>query len=224
MVSDVVHAKGGCIILLDVPPSSTITLDGVTRVTPSLSASSTAAISTQQQSSPFHRGLWIINNLPSDNDFHLLVVRSGNIKEDTINSGDCRTLPVGFIISNDNTETHQTTIANELGYQWILARKYDPYTEEISNTALDEITLMNVVLAMEEGKELHQFVISYDQFMAASPTNSNNSICNNNLPSWDKRTSMISSTFIQQYHQLSTGNKIVPSSEGQDDSTSSKNV
>ena len=221
MVTDVVHAKGGCIILLDVPPSSTITLDGVTRVTPSLSAS-TAAVSTQQQSSPFHRGLWIINNIPAvDNDFHLLVVRSGNRKEDTTNNtntGDCRTLPVGFVISNDNTQTHQTTIANELGYQWILARKYDLYTEEISNNALDEITMKNIILAMEEGKELHQFVISYDQFMSTS-SNSNNSIGNNNLPSWDKRTSMINSTFLQQYHQLSTGNKIVPSSESQDDTT-----
>jgi len=226
MVTDVAHAKGGCIILLDVPPSSTITLDGVTRVTPSLSASATAAVSTQQQSSPFHRGLWIINNISSDNDFHLLVVRSGNRKEDTANStnsGDCRTLPVGFVISNDNTQTQPTTttIANELGYQWILARKYDSYTEEISNTALDEITLRNITLAMEEGKELHQFVISYDQFMAAPSNSNNNSISgtNSNLPSWDKRTSMINSTFLQQYHQLSTGDKIVPSSEGQDNIT-----
>jgi len=226
MARDVVHAKGGCIILLDVPPSSTITLDGVTRVTPSLSAS-TAAVSSQHQqlgsSSPFHRGLWIINNISSDNDFHLLVVRSGNRKEGTTtNSGDCRTLPVGFVISND-TQTHQTTIANELGYQWILARKYDPYTEEISNTALDEITMKNIILAMEEGKELHQFVISYyDQFMS-TPSSSNNSISNNNLPSWDKRTSMISSTFLQQYHQLSSGDKIVPSSEGENATTTKKN-
>ena len=107
MVTDVVHAKGGCIILLDVPPSSTITLDGVTRVTPSLSASTAAVSSQQQLASPFHRGLWIINNISSvDNDFHLLVVRSGNRKEaTTTNSGDCRTLPVGFIISNDNTKS-----------------------------------------------------------------------------------------------------------------------
>jgi len=225
MVTDVVHAKGGCIILLDVPPSSTITLDGVTRVTPSLSAS-TAAVSTQQ--SPFHRGLWIINNISCDIDSHLLVVRSGNRKEDTTSitsGGDCRTLPVGFVISND-TQTHQTTtIANELGYQWILARKYDPYTEEISNTVLDEITMKNVILAMEVGKELHQFVISYDQFMSTPSNSNNNSISSTtpNLPSWDKRTSMINSTFLQQYHQLSSGNKIVPSSEGQDDTTTIKN-
>ena len=228
MVTDVVHAKGGCIILLDVPPSSTITLDGVTRVTPSSSAS-TAAVSVQQQqfgtSSPFHRGLWIINNISSDNVFHLLVVRSGNrIEDNTTNSasGDCRTLPVGFIISNDNSQP-TTTIANELGYQWILARKYDPYTEEISNTALDEITMRNVILAMEVGKELHQFVISYDQFMSTPSNSNNNSISSNNLPSWDKRTSMINSTFLQQYHQLLSGNKIVPSSEGQDDITTKKN-
>ena len=231
----IVNAKGGCIILLDVPPGSTITLDGTSRVTPS-----SAAVSLTQHpssigassSSPFHRGLWIINDIPCspstlNDDFHLLVVRSGNIKEGndgehtSNNGGDCRTsLPVGFIITPSEVDP-----ASDLGYQWILARRYDQRTEEISNEEVDELTMRNIITAMEEGGELHKFVISYDQFMGGSGSSSPSASLNsdiNTLPSWDARTSLISSNFLQHCHGITNGNKIVPSLDSGDSSQDTK--
>lgn len=197
--------------MLDVPPGSAITLDGVTRVTPS-SMSAAAASSTPMMadsSAPFQRGLWIISNIftASTDDFHLLVVRSGLNKDNTTNSGDCRTLPVGFVLMPS-----ETSAAADLGYEWIVARRYDPRTEEISNEAVDELTLKNLVMAMEEGGELKKFVIPYDQFMGSTST-SNDISGKNSLPSWDARTSLINAHFLQRCHGATHANKIVPSSE-----------
>ena len=221
-MADVINAKGGCIILLDVPSGSSITLDSVTRITPSsssVSAASTSSSTHQHKvgapATPFHRGLWIINNISTtsaaaDNDFHLLVVRSSSSKDNTNTScggGDgCRTLPVGFVVSKDTTTNN---VADELGYQWMLARRYDQHTEEISNEVMNELSMRNIIMAMEEGGELHRFVISYDQFMGGSSNH-------NTLPPWDKRTSLINSQFLQQCHGIESGDKIVPSSDGQD--------
>mmetsp|Transcript_13358 Transcript_13358/g.29012 ORF Transcript_13358/g.29012 Transcript_13358/m.29012 type:complete len:582 (+) Transcript_13358:375-2120(+) len=216
MISDVI-TRGGCIILLDVPPGSAITLDGVTRVTPA----SVSAASTQPSdpSAPFHRGLWIISNIDSNltDDFHLLIVRSGIKKDGSNASGDCRNLPVGFVLSSSKPTT--PTEAG-LGHEWVFARRYDQYTEEISNEPVDELTLKNISMAMKDGGELAKFVISYDQFMGPS-TNNNCSAKNSSLPSWETRTSLINARYLQQHHCIYHGNKIVPSSESdnQDDLT-----
>ena len=160
MITEANALRGGCIILIDVPPGSAITLDGITRVTPS-SVSAASSPPSLDASAPFHRGLWIISNIcsTSSEDFHLLVVRPGTNKETKNNSGDCRALPVGFVLGSPET----TTTAADLGYEWIFARRYDPRTEEMSNESVDELTLKNLVMAMEEGGELRKFIISYDQ-------------------------------------------------------------
>ena len=249
-MNEVTAAKGGLLILLDVPPGSAITLDGITRITPSpdqaSAASSSSPLMSFGASAPFHRGLWIINNIPScscssannnnnnndSGDFHLLVVRSGmhhNSKSNSNGSngrGDCRTLPVGFVLTSSSSSSSSpasSRTASEFGYEWIFARKYDPYTEEISNNEVDELTMKNIVLAIQEGGgELGKFVISYDQFMGSNASaNSNDAAMDdsdsNNLPSWDRRTSTITASYLQRRHGLSQGDKIVPSSDDPDD-------
>ncbi|KAL7533037.1 hypothetical protein ACHAXR_005001 [Thalassiosira sp. AJA248-18] len=163
-------------------------------------------------SAPFQHGLWVISNIcSSSDDFHLLVVRSGMNKDPKTGGGDyCRTLPVGFVLGAPKTVTPS---ASEFGYAWIFARRYDPHTEEISNEPVDELTMKNIVMAMDKGGELGKFVITYDQFMGSA--SNNNDICGNNncLPSWDARTSMINAHFLQRRHCISHGDKIIPSSD-----------
>lgn len=182
--------RGGCIVLLDVPPSSSITLDGITRVTPSSSQAST-------QPPGFHQGLCIVDNVTSDSQFHLLVVRSGG-QERNQNGGS---LPVGFVLLSNSANS-----INSYGYDWILARRYERQTEEISNEPLDELTMRNLMMAMtEQNGELSKFVMSYDQFMGSKDGKS--------IASWKSRTSFIGKSFLHHQHGLSHGEKIVPSSE-----------
>lgn len=202
-----VNAALGCIILLDVPPGSAITLDGITRLTPSSAAASSTPSSGA--STPYHRGLWIISNVSysmSREDFHLLVVRSGVSRDPNNNGGGCRAFPVGFVLAPPEIAT-PAVIAADSGYDWIFARRYDPHTEEISDEPVDELTLKNLLMGMEVGGELNKFVITYDQFMG-SPSNNKRS-----LPSWETRTSLINSRFLQRCHGISHGNKIIPSSD-----------
>jgi hypothetical protein len=231
--------QGGCIILVDVPPGSAITIDGITRLTPSSSSSSLPNIrgsSTTSSSSPlFNHGVLIISGIvpsssssSSDDQFHLLIVRCGSTKK---NQRDCdiRTLPVAFILTN-NKPSSNNIHNNGLGYDWIFARRYDPQTEEISNNPIDELTLNNLLLAMKRGGELatsgsmlgRNFIMSYDQFMqtpSSSKSGDDSSSSNNNemggiisISSWGERTTFLNSTYLQRRHSLAHGDKIVPSS------------
>jgi len=221
--------RGGCIVLIDVPPGSSITLDGITRVTPSsLSSSSSAASSLL---SPLHRGLCIIRNVPcsisisssssvsSDGSgFHLLVVRSGprNDAASNNNSNGRGALPVGFVLGPPAAAA-TTTSANcaEFGYEWIFGRRYDPHTEEISNQPMDELTLTNIVGATERGGELHPFCIPYDQFVSGKKTDGD-AMLSTAKPSWEARTSMISARYLQRRHGIAHGAKLVPSTTDND--------
>ena len=188
------QSGGGCIILLDVPPGSSITIDGITRLTPSASS----LPNNQNESTSLHNnGVLIISGIQSNStyssstlqdQFHLLIVRCG-ATHNTHNQRECdiRTLPVGFILaslSSTNNISHK--LNTEFGYDWIFARRYDPLTEEISNQPVDELTLNNLLLAMRNGGELsstttaalagsmlgRNIVMTYDQFMQSTSSNS----------------------------------------------------
>eukprot|EP00984_Skeletonema_dohrnii_P027708 scaffold17342_cov112-Skeletonema_dohrnii-CCMP3373.AAC.1 len=222
-------SNGGCIILLDVPPGSSITVDGITRLTPS-SPSLPNSSSTGLSPSPFHHnGVLVISGIPtssSDDQFHLLIVRCGSTNKQNQRDCDIRTLPIGFILTNPSSHMHTT---NELGCDWIFARRYDPQTEEISNHPIDELTLNNLLLAMRRGGELAtaggmlmggNFIMSYDQFMQ-TPATSDGSSDNTNgmgvsISSWGARTSCINSSYLQHRHDFTHGDKIVPSSYDQE--------
>lgn len=228
---------GGCVILLDVPPGSAITIDGITRLTPSPSPSSF----------PFNHGVFIISDIPSPSSsavqFHLLLVRCGstNNHRDRRVRGDCdiRALPVGFILTNNKPPSsyHITNDNKKSDYEWMFARRYDPRTEEISNNPVDELTLNNLLMAMREGGELSgilgkNFIMRYEQFMQTPSNtcgNSNSTGMDVSISSWAKRTSLINTSYLQRRHSLTHGDKIVPSSyiqeegEGEDIQNESPN-
>ena len=131
---DVIALRRGCIILLDIPPGTAITLDGVTRITPPPSTSSSTSSTS---------GMIIIldNILSSSTDahFHLLIV-----KKNSANNGGGHALPVGFILVPTTTimnekigaTTSATTTDDDGYYDWTFVRKYDVYNEEISNNRI----------------------------------------------------------------------------------------
>lgn len=233
----VITLRRGCIILLDIPPGTAITLDGITRII-------TPPPATSSSTSSSGGGMIIIDNIPSsstttDTDFHLLIVKK------SVYEGGGHALPVGFILlptimneKGDAAATTVTTTTDDDGYyDWTFVRKYDKYNEEISNDdkPIDEISMKNLLLATRNG-ELCHCTIPYEQFMknssnssnggASSPngddigghgsscSSSSSSITNSTqcLPSWDVRTSMIKSMFLHICHDIKHGCKIVPSS------------
>lgn len=223
-------SRGGCIILLDVPPGSAVSIDGITRLTPSSSSNS---VTTPSSSSPFNNGVIIISGIPSSSatshsssgQFHLLVVRCGSTNKNQ-NQRDCdiRTLPVGFILTPPSPSLDINNSNNDSDYEWTFARRYDPRTEEISNKPIDELTLNNLLLAMREGGELATFlpknlIMSYDQFMQTSPSSSPSirTGVKSSISSWNTRTSLIKSVYLHRRHSITHGDKIVPSSYDEDD-------
>lgn len=229
-----INRGGGCIILLDVPPKSSITIDGITRLTPSSSLPNTQH-PDNPTSSP-NNGVLIISGIPTssyvEDKFHLLIVRCGATSNSN-NQRECdiRQLPIGFILNHHHSSSTHTK--NDLGYDWIFARRYDPLIEEISNVPMDDLTLNNLLLAMRSGGELaaggwmgrNNIIMSYDQFMMHTPSpnigdgssrgNTNGRI--DSVSSWSARTTCINSTYLQRRHGLVHGDKIVPSSYDQDE-------
>ena len=178
-------------MLLDVPPGSSITLDGVTRSTPSASSSSSSSSSSSARRSslpsPLDRGLWIIDGIPSSSshsstpppsgdehgggDFHLLVVRPGTA------DGGRRALPVGFVLTSPSPSPPSSSgggggggaaSSDDGGCFWTFARGYDARIEEMSDETVDGLTLGNVLRAAEAGGELSGSVIPYGRFMGTA--------------------------------------------------------
>ena len=247
---------GGCIILLGVPPKSSITIDGITRLTPSSPSPSNAQHypdSPPTVSSSTNNGVLIVSGIPTssssfEDQFHLLIVRCGSTTNNNNNQRECdvRQLPIGFILTNHSTSTNSKMhTKNELGYDWIFARRYDPQIEEISNVPMDELTLNNLLLAMRSGGELaviaggvmvgrqNNIVMSYDQFMMQTPSsnigNGDGSSSGNadgrsaSVSSWCARTTCINATYLQRRHGVTHGDKIVPSSYDQDENDDIQN-
>ncbi|KAL7544478.1 hypothetical protein ACHAWF_007861 [Thalassiosira exigua] len=212
---------GGAIVLLDVPPGSSVTLDGTTRVTPAVPPSS----STAQAPFPFDRGLWIVRDVPPVDEggegggFHMLVVRPSVSSGRNFNGGGCGALPVGFALTSPaaaDPSLPSSKIAAEAGCDWIFARRYDPRTEEMSSEEFDDATLRNIVVSMAEGGEAARFAMSYAQFLGGGSHSGNNRDGNNGVPSWRERTSSIDAPFLWRQHNIFNGDKLVPSSEGAD--------
>ena len=173
----------------------------------------------------------VISGIPSSssNPFHLLIVRCGSTNK---NQTDCdiRTLPVGFILANNNYRTPSDIISNhkQQYYDWIFARRYDPQTEEISNKSIDDITLNNILLALGKGGELAMtammgthFIMSYEQFMQSHPPSKiigsdSTALDSKSTSLWIARTTCITSSYLAQCHSVCHGDKIVPSSYNQE--------
>lgn len=117
-----------------------------------------------------------------EQDFHLISVRT--MPDSNI--------PVGFIMSGE---------AN-------LVRRYDPQTEEVSSSAVDDVTAENLVEQVQSGKFSRTSVIEYSQIVSSDQKGK-----------WHEQTKYILPSGILEKRGIRTGDKIIPGSY-EDDSSS----
>lgn len=123
----------------------------------------------------------IISGVPSDHMFHLLTVRPAS----TTQKETFSTLTCGFVLFPPKKS------------DWIVARRYDPRTEEVDSTPLDELTTANLNRQVQEG-QMQQRVVPYDGIL---PTLE--------IETWKTQTSFISEGLLDK-RGLCHGDKVVP--------------
>jgi len=129
---------------------------------------------------------------------------------------DGRALPVGFILSSPLPTSSSKSNSLDSKYNWIFSRRYDPRTEEISNEPVEDLTLRNLLKAMEEGGDLVKFIISYHQFMGSEGKCLDENVESKHISSWNARTTWIHSAYLRRRHGLRHGDKIVPCADTTD--------
>lgn len=122
-----------------------------------------------------------IHGITSDHSFHLTTVRPASTTEkQTLSALTC-----GFILYPSDSS------------DWIVARRYDPRTEEVSSSPLDQRTTENLVKEVKLGR-MQQRVVPYSSILPATE-----------IDTWKKQTDFISDNFFAK-RGLCHGDKVVP--------------
>lgn len=130
-----------------------------------------------------------IHGVPSDYVFHLITVRAAGSTEAQSHSA----LTLGFAILPPR----------EL--DWIVVRRYDPQTEEVSSSPADDLTCSNIMQLIREGGVEPQRAIPYHRMLSLSQ-----------IDAWKKQTNFVSPRLLYM-RSLSHGDKIVPGCYADDD-------
>lgn len=140
-----------------------------------------------------------IHGFPSDGNFHLVTTRSsaGTAAE----KQNLSAITCGFVLLPLKES------------DWIVARKYNAQTEEVSAAPLDSRTTENLVAQVKRGR-MQQRVIPYDSILPESE-----------IEIWKKQTKYISGSLLEK-RGLCHGDKVVPGCYEDDDTETSaaKNV
>lgn len=117
----------------------------------------------------------------SDHRFHLLTVRPASTTEkQTLSALTC-----GFVILPPKESN------------WIVARRYDPKTEEVGAAPLDQLTTANLVKEVQSGR-MQQRVVPYSSILSTSE-----------IDNWKMQTNYISERLLNK-RGLVHGDKVVP--------------
>jgi len=133
-----------------------------------------------------------VHGVPSDHNFHLMTARPASTTEKQSLSA----LTCGFVILPPKES------------DWIVARRYDPQTEEVGAAPLDTLTTANLVKEVQNGR-MQQRVVPYHSILSISE-----------IDCWKAQTSFISGRLLNK-RGLSHGDKIVPGCYEDDMDTSS---
>ena len=209
-------ASGGIVALLDLPPGTSISVDGSTQI--------------------IRREDFVgLHGFPPSG-FHLVVVSSAGG-----GSSSCATTPgtngdddaddgsngssqatiskpsalhtTGFVLmrKNNNNGDDADTVSGHNDDGWIVVRRYDPQTEEISSTPPDGITCSNLQRSILDGSTGPQRVVHYDRFIE-------NQL---NPETWKVITTFITTSLLSR-RGITSGEKIVPGAY-EEDFTDEKN-
>lgn len=174
-------SSGTILALLDLPAGSTLTLDGET------------VMLKRNDFVGFY-------DLPAPDNgaqctFHLVTARAGISKASTVapsSAPSCATT-VGFaLLVSDHDGS---------GSSSSLVRRYDPTTEEVSSSPVDERTEANLIHQIQQGRGVDpQRVVSCHKFMPE-----------NRLEHWKGLTSFVSSVLLER-RGIRAGAKLIPGS------------
>ena len=201
--------SGGTVALLDLPPGSSLSVDGSTQI--------------------IRREDFVgIHGVPPSG-FHLVVVSSAGGPA-TNNTGACAdnddavhgsqtniSKPsalhtTGFVLMRNSSDGDNDGVSNH-DEGWIVARRYDPQTEEICSTSPDGVTCSNLQRSIQDGSIGPQRVVPYHRFIENQT----------NPHAWKVITSFISSSLLQM-RGIASGEKIVPGAYEEDFDDEKRNV
>ncbi len=197
----------GTVALLDLPPGSSLSVDGSTQI--------------------IRREDFVgIYGVPPSG-FHLVVVSSAggpatnNIgtDNDDVVQGSQTTISTpsalhttGFVLMRNASDGDNDDVSNH-GEGWIVVRRYDPQTEEICSSPTDGITCSNLQRSIQDGSIGPQRVVPYHRFIENQM----------NPDAWNVITSFISSSLLQM-RGIASGEKIVPGAYEEDFDDEKRNV
>ena len=123
-----------------------------------------------------------VYGVPSDHCFHLVTVRpASTTQKQTLSALTC-----GFVILPPRES------------DWIVARRYDPRTEEVGSAPLDALATTNLVKEVQKGR-LQQRAVPYHSILSPSEADF-----------WKTQTNFISQKLLDK-RGLDHGDKVVPS-------------
>ena len=196
---------GGIVALLDLPPGTSLSIDGSTQI--------------------IRREDFVgIYGFPPSG-FHLVVVSSAGGSTstgipDTFCDNDADTdggngssqasiskpsalHTTGFVLMRKNNKNGDDGSNN--GDGWIVARRYDPQTEEMSSSPLDGLTCSNLQRSIQDGSIGLQRVVPYDRFIEKQ----------SNPEAWKAITRFITTSLLSR-RGITSGQKIVPGAYEED--------
>jgi hypothetical protein len=137
------------------------------------------------------------DQIPGGDVFHLITVRSAARATGDSSSAQPTALTIGLVVLQPDDVT-----------DWIIARRYDSQTEELSSVAPDRNTTENLLHQIRSGQMEPQRVIPYGRVLSAAE-----------IQSWRCQTAFVSSHLLQR-RGLANGDKIVPGSYDDGDAKS----
>jgi len=175
--------------LLNLPAGSTLTLDGE------------SVMLKRYDFVGFYDLPTSVGDGANDFLFHLVTARAGS--KDASGASSCATT-VGFVLLATDDGAGSSS----------LVRRYDPTTEEVSSTPVDERTAANLIQQIQQGKVDPQRVVSYHKFMPG-----------HRLEHWKGLTSFVSPRLLER-RGIRTGAKLIPGAycDSDDEATTTRST
>lgn len=124
----------------------------------------------------------------NDSTFHLVTIRGGNVKANASKGAPATsTTTVGFILLKNGMENS------------VVARRYEPVTEEVSSNPMDEVTINNLIEQVRSSQIEPHRMLSYSDIVSTQ-----------NEEFWYDSTNYITESFLRNFRILQHGYKIVP--------------
>lgn len=205
-------ASGGIVALLDLPPETSISVDGSTQIIrredfvgihgfPPSGFHFVVVSSAGGSSSSGSRS--ITPGTSGDNDAD----DGGNGSSQSSMSKPSALHTTGFVLMrrNNSSGDDADNVSGHNDDGWIVVRRYDPQTEEISRTPPDDITCSNLQRSILDGSIGTQRAVPYDRFIENQ----------SNPETWKVITTFITTSLLSR-RGIASGEKIVPGAYEED--------